>query len=59
MDDKKNDEVVILTEVGVFGSINIEDPTVQKINKKQKGDPLIDDVIKEAIIENYNKLTNV
>lgn len=46
------DELHVVTEVGMFGDLDIEDPTKKKIKKKKK----IKDEIEEAIQENLKKL---
>ena len=43
---------VILTEVGVFGTLNIEDPTFREVKKKKENDTNIDDLIAQSINEN-------
>jgi hypothetical protein len=53
MSNKDNGELNIVTEVGTFGGLNIEDPT-KKIVKKLED---IDDVIREATQENVKNLT--
>ena len=49
---EKDGELSIVTEVGVFGDLNIENPTEKKI---KKGDDL-DAVIAEAIKNNQENL---
>ena len=56
---KNNDfsDMSIVTEIGAFGSLNIDDPTVQKVKKKNGEDVAEDEVsemIKEAIESNSN-----
>jgi len=53
MDDNK---LNIITEVGVFGSLNIEDPTVSGV-KKRKNDITeaeLNELIQESIQNNSN-----
>jgi len=45
-----NEELNIVTEVGVFGELDINDPTKKKVKSKEE----IDAMIQEAIIENSN-----
>lgn len=47
---------VIVTEVGTFGGLNIEDPTMTEINgkKKKANADDVDRIIAEAITENAN-----
>lgn len=45
----------IITEVGVFGDLDIDDPTKNKIKKKTE-DRGIDETIAEAIQENARNL---
>lgn len=43
----------IVTEVGAFGSLNIDDPTVSEIKPKKKVEETdIDKMVQEAITEN-------
>ena len=56
---KNNDfsDMSIVTEIGAFGSLNIDDPTVKKVKKKNGEDVAEDEVsemIKEAIESNSN-----
>ena len=53
MDNSK--EMHIVTEVGTFGSLNINDPTKKKIKPEDQD---IDSVIKDAIAENAKNLIN-
>lgn len=46
-----NEELVAVTEVGVFGGLNIEDPTKKKIQAKD-----MDAVIEAAIEQNRQNL---
>ena len=50
----EKEKQVIVTEVGVFGGLNIEDPSMSEINgKKKKQDSTdFDRMIAEAITEN-------
>lgn len=50
----KEKELSIVTEVGVFGELNIEDPTEKKIKKKSD----LEETISKCIEENLNKLSN-
>jgi len=55
--DKK--EYSIVTEVGVFGELNINDPTVKKVKTKNNGDLTEDElngIINESIQNNANTL---
>ncbi len=45
-----NEELNIVTEVGVFGDLDINDPTKKKVKNKEE----VDKLIQEAIIENSN-----
>lgn len=47
------DEMSIVTEVGTFGDLDIEDPTVKKVKKSKKE---IDELIQESIKENAANL---
>ena len=50
-----NKKQVILTEVGNFGNLNIDDPTMTEVKKiKQQEQEDIDTLIKESIKENAN-----
>lgn len=56
----KNDnysDMSIVTEIGAFGSLNIDDPTVKKV-KKNNGEDVtgeeVSELIKEAIESNSN-----
>lgn len=48
-----DDEMNIVTEVGTFGDLDINDPTATKVKKKKKE---IDELIQESIKENANNL---
>ena len=50
---KPDEELNIVTEVGVFGSLDIDDPTKKKVNSKN-GKTDLDEMIQEAIVENFN-----
>lgn len=50
-----NEEMVVLTEVGAFGDMEIDDPTVKKIKKPNQED--LESMIQEAIAENASNLT--
>jgi hypothetical protein len=53
--NKNNEEYSIITEVGTFGDLNIEDPTVKSIKKKNNTnytEEEIDSLIKESISNN-------
>lgn len=41
-----------ITEVGVFGGLNIDDPTVQEVNANDAENPDVDALIEEAVMEN-------
>lgn len=49
----ENMEYGIVTEVGTFGSLNIEDPTVTPIDPKNKS---VNELIEEAIQQNKDAL---
>ena len=49
-----SEEMTILTEVGNFGELNIEDPTVKKVKKKKT--PNLDKLIEESINNNRDNL---
>lgn len=51
----KDNGYEIVTEVGIFGSLNIEDPTVQPIKKKKK---TIDEIILESTQVNLANFSN-
>lgn len=44
----KNEELNIVTEVGVFGELDINDPTKKKVKNKDE----IQKMIEESIMEN-------
>jgi len=48
------DELHIVTEVGMFGDLDINDPTKKKVKKKKKS---MEEEIQEAIEENLKNLT--
>jgi|HigsolmetaAR203D_1030402.scaffolds.fasta_scaffold01377_13 hypothetical protein len=50
----KGQEFEIVTEVGVFGDLNIEDPTRKKVNKKNED---IDELIMESTQSNLKNLS--
>lgn len=52
---ERNKELEIVTEVGVFGDLNIKDPTIKKINKANDKD--VDVLIKEATAANLNNFS--
>ena len=52
---KNNEEYSIITEVGTFGDLNIDDPTVKPIKKKNNTnytEEEIESLIKESINNN-------
>jgi hypothetical protein len=49
---KNENEFSILTEVGVFGELNIKDPTKRKIKKDDTED--LEEMIQESIENNKN-----
>lgn len=55
MDEKYNDMSVV-TEIGVFGSLNIEDPTTKKVKKANANlsDEEMEQLIQESIQHNAN-----
>lgn len=42
-------EYCVVTEVGVFGSLNIDDPTKKKIKNKKNTEELINETIQENL----------
>lgn len=52
--NEENNDLYYVTEVGVFGSLDIDDPTAVELKKKKKKE--MDDLIKEAIKENKKNL---
>lgn len=46
-----NEELAVVTEIGVFGELGIEDPTKKKLKQKD-----IDALIEQANQENLNNL---
>lgn len=53
--DEKFADMSIVTEIGTFGSLNIDDPTVKKVkDKKDMTEEEIDALIKESIQHNAN-----
>lgn len=56
MKNNKDDDLYIVTEVGTFGDIDIDDPTVMKVKKKKKSE--LDEIIEQAIKENEENLKN-
>lgn len=55
---EERDELCFVTEVGTFGDLNIEDPTVQGAGKKKKKDD-IEALIEAANEQNLNTLTAI
>ena len=51
-----NEELNIVTEVGVFGDLNIDDPTKKKVKKT---DDEMDALIESAIASNVNNLQGI
>ncbi len=51
----ENNDLHVVTEIGVFGELDVEDPTVNNVKKKNK-DVNVDEIINEAIQENLNTL---
>ena len=49
---EENNDLYYVTEVGVFGSLDIDDPTAVELKKKKE----MDDLIKDAIEENKKNL---
>ena len=50
-----NEKLNIVTEVGTFGSLNIDDPTAVEVKKKKKGEYTeeeLQELINESIAEN-------
>jgi len=59
MFNEKDEGLHILTEVGVFGDLDIDNPTAKKVkNKKDEMDD-IDALIESAIGENSKNLENI
>jgi hypothetical protein len=54
MSEKIESDFNIVTEVGVFGDLNINDPTKKKIKQKDED---IDTLIKEAVEKNAHDLS--
>jgi len=50
-------ELSFVTEVGTFGDLDINDPTIKNAKKKKNSD--IEAMIAEAITENANALTGI
>lgn len=46
------EELHVLTEVGVFGALNIEDPTKKRVLKESE----LQELISESVSENLNNL---
>ena len=57
MAEQEKVELSFVTEVGVFGDLDINDPTIK--NAKKKKNDNIEDMIAEAITENANTLTGL
>jgi hypothetical protein len=57
MADNEKVELSFVTEVGVFGDLDINDPTIK--NAKKKKNDNIEEMIAEAITENANTLTGL
>jgi len=51
---ENNEELCLLTEVGVFGELDIEDPTKKKIKKKDDLETLIESSVKTNL-DNLSK----
>lgn len=49
----EKEELSVVTEIGVFGDLDIEDPTAIDVKKKKKA---LDDMIEESISENKEAL---
>ena len=55
--DKKNSKLNILTEVGVFGELDIKDPTAKEVDgEEEQAD--INELISDAIQRNKNVSVN-
>ena len=50
-------EMSVVTEIGVFGELDVEDPTATRVKKKK--DANLEDTINEAIMENMSNLSNL
>lgn len=50
----KDDNLNIVTEVGVFGELDINDPTAKKVKRKKTDNEDINKLIEDAISENSN-----
>lgn len=55
----KNDELHVLTEVGVFGDLDIDDPTAKKVKRKKTDNDDIEGMINDAIEKNLKGLENI
>jgi len=51
---EKNEELCIITEVGIFGQLDIEDPTKKKVKKKDELEALIESSVKTNL-DNLSK----
>lgn len=49
---ESKETLVAVTEVGVFGDLDINDPTVTEVAQKKKDAENLDDLIAEAVTEN-------
>ena len=59
MANKNNENLHILTEVGVFGDLDVDDPTAKKVNRNKNDDVDIDALIDSAIEDNMNNLSDL
>lgn len=61
MENNKNlSDMSIVTEIGAFGSLNIEDPTVTRVRKKDDDTDGIDEEALDALIqESVQKNLNI
>lgn len=54
--EEKYSDMSVVTEIGVFGSLNIEDPTTAKVKKKNANlsEEEMEQLIQESIQNNAN-----
>ena len=50
---EKNEELCTITEVGIFGELDIKDPTKKKVKKKDE----LETLIESSIVTNLQNLT--
>lgn len=54
--ENENSELSIVTEIGVFGELDITDPTKKKVKRNSQE---LDSIIEETIKNNNDNLKNV